>query len=68
MLEGIVNNGLQHQSVTNVRRAAEMEHVYAPQGWVSVTQATESETKRKKNKVFVDCLVFWCFEAWPHYR
>lgn len=50
MLEGIVNNGLQHQSVTNVRRATEMEHVYAPQGWVSVTQATKSETKRKKEQ------------------
>lgn len=39
MLEGVVHNGFQHQPVTDVRWAAKMEHVYAPKGWVSVTQA-----------------------------
>lgn len=39
VLEGVVHDGLQHQAVANVRRAAEMEHVYTPEGRVSVTQA-----------------------------
>lgn len=39
VLEGVVHDGLQHQPVTDVRRAAKMEHVYAPKGRVSVTQA-----------------------------
>ena len=47
MLEGIVNDGLQYQSITNVRRAAEMEHVYGPQGRVSVTQAAKTKHEEK---------------------
>lgn len=54
VLEGVVNDGFQHQSVTNMRRAPEVEHVYAPQGRVSVTQAAASEAKRKRAK----CLRF----------
>lgn len=54
MLEGVVNDGLQHQPVTNVRRAPEVEHVYAPQGRVSVTQAAAPKAKRKRAK----CLRF----------
>lgn len=41
VLEGVVHDGFQHQPVTDVRRATKMEHVYAPKGWVSVTQAAE---------------------------
>lgn len=43
VLEAVVDNGLQYQSVTDVRRAPKMEHVDAPQGWVSFTQAATSE-------------------------
>lgn len=39
VLEGVVHDGFQHQAVANVRRATEMEHVYAPEGRVSVAQA-----------------------------
>lgn len=48
MLEGIINNGFEYQSVTNVRRATKMEHVYGPQGWVSITQATRSQYRERK--------------------
>lgn len=40
VFEGVVNNRLQNQLVTNVGRATEMEHVDGPQGRVSVTQST----------------------------
>ena len=50
VLEGVVNDGFQHQSVTNMRRAPEVEHVYGPQGRVSVTQAAVSKVKRKRAK------------------
>lgn len=58
VLEGIVNNGFQHQSVTDVRWATKMEHVYGPQGWMSVTQATKSkyEDKRGRRLYFVVCV------------
>lgn len=52
MLEGVVNDGFQHQSVTDMRWAPEVEHVYAPQGRVSVTQAAASKQKRKRAKCF----------------
>lgn len=48
VLEGVVNDGFQHKSVTDVRRATEMEHVYAPQGRVSVTQATRSKYEEER--------------------
>lgn len=50
VLEGVVNDGLQHQSVTNMRRAPEVEHVDAPQGRVSVTQAAASKVKRERER------------------
>lgn len=52
MLEGIVNNSFQYQSVADVRRATKMEHVYGPQGWMSVTQATASKYKEKEKQCF----------------
>lgn len=52
MLEGIVNNSFQYQSVADVRRATKMEHVYGPQGWMSVTQATASKYKEKEKHCF----------------
>lgn len=60
MLEGIVNNGLQDQSVTDVRRATKMEHVYGPQGRVSVTQAAKSKYEEKQEGV---CSLLICNEA-----
>lgn len=52
MLEGIVDNSFQYQSVADVRRATKMEHVYGPQGWMSVTQATASKYKEKEKQCF----------------
>lgn len=49
VLEGIVNNGFQYQSVTNVRRAAEMEHVNGPQGWMCIAQSTR--IKHRENRI-----------------
>ena len=50
VLEGIVNDGFQYQSVTNVRRATKMEHVYGPQGGVCITQATISKYREKRQR------------------
>lgn len=47
VLEGIVNNGLQHQPVANVRRATKVEHVYAPQGRMGITQTTMEEKEEQ---------------------
>lgn len=56
MLEGIINNGFQHQTVTDVRRATKMEHVYGPQGWVSITQATRTQCREKTVSFGLVCL------------
>ncbi len=43
-LESIVYNCLQHQSVSNVGRPTKVEHVYAPQNRVSITQTTRRKS------------------------
>lgn len=45
VFEGIVDYSLQQQSVSNLRRSPEGEHVYGPQGRVSLTQ-TAAQRKR----------------------
>jgi len=43
-LESIVYDCLQHQSVSNVGGATKVEHVYAPQNWVSITQTARGKS------------------------
>lgn len=60
VLEGVVHDGFQHQPVTDVRRAAKMEHVYAPKDWVSVTQAAglRGEDRRERRRGVCGMLLF----------
>lgn len=53
MLEGIVNDGFQYQSVTDVGRPTKMEHVNAPQGGMGVAQAT-GLTRRETINCFAE--------------
>lgn len=38
--EGVVNYRLQQQSISNLRRSSEGEHVNVPQSWMSPTETT----------------------------
>lgn len=45
VFEGVVDNSLQQQSVSNLRRSSEGEHVDGPESRVSLTQTTASRKK-----------------------
>lgn len=64
-LESIVYDCLQHQSVSNVGGATKVEHVYAPQSWVSITQTTRGKSiqsiiVQNTNDFFTNLFLFDC--------
>lgn len=66
MLEGVVHDGFQHQAVADVRWAAEMEHVDAPEGRVSVTQA--AGLRRGNTRQLLRCLRFLGGGGWKNVK
>lgn len=54
--EGIVDNSLQKQSISYLRRSSEREHVNSPQCWMSLAQTAVIRIKPKKNRMKALCL------------
>ena len=60
MLEGVVDDGLEDQSVPHAGGASEVEHVDGAQGGVGVRQTTGGRVEEEENKEKVEVRVCVC--------